>query len=83
MSGQKIVDVRREVEMLVFSLRKEDLMDRIIAFKYLDRDCGLKRNLPTERNMYTYSPSFSKELEKCTEKQISTQMAKNFFPRSV
>ena len=31
---RKSCDIRRGVETLVFSLRKEDLMDRTIVFKY-------------------------------------------------
>lgn len=51
---RKSCDVRRDVEMLVFSLRKEDLMDRIIAFKYLGRDCGLKRETCLQKREYVH-----------------------------
>lgn len=52
-------------------------MDRIIAFKYLEQDCGLKRNLPTERNMYTYS-IFLQKLEVYRKADFYLKMAKNF-----
>lgn len=68
---RKSCDVRRDVEMLVFSLRKEDLMDRIIAFKCLEQGLWSKEKPAYEKGMCTLIPSFSKELEKRTEKHVS------------
>lgn len=65
--------------MLVFSLRKEDLMDRIIAFKYLEQGLWSKEKPAYRKGICTLIPSFSKELEKCTEKQISTSKWQRTF----
>ena len=69
---RKSCDVRRDVETLVFSLRKEDLIDRIIVFKYLEQGLWSKEKPDYRKGICTLIPSFSKELEKFPEKQIFT-----------